>query len=475
MRTASPGRLYACLTAAASRKGSARSIYGPENTLSRRGLLTRADRRARELQGLGIGQGDLVALSLGNTTDLVVMLLSCSKLGAIAVPLDPGRGERLVARTAQRLPLRAVVRRPRGLLAPTPDYGEGYRFTARRRLTGSRLALDVLHPPAACLDGWSPPPGAELVTEARGLTGAPRDLVRTGEQLLAQGTAVAEAMGLHPGARLLCTQPLVVPRLFEPVVLGWLASEAQLVMAEGSLVDAVLPRLPHLERLVVVDALRELLALARAARARTAPLPLTPVVAQARADLAVLQAIAPSFTEPPRQLLQLEELGLVAHRGLDRGGAFHAAAGVTLRPGAAMQIGGHELLASLPHPVHLRPPVPPTEPGALADDPFRHTGYAARFGPGDALLEVLGRDDGLVDLDGRRACLDHLEVALLAHRRLTWVHAHHELDPDGDAWLWVEYRATGRTPVDDLEEHAIGRLPPFMVPRRFERLDDTSD
>jgi hypothetical protein len=34
----------------------------------------------------------------------------------------------------------------------------------------------------------------------------------------------------------------------------------------------------------------------------------------------------------------------------------------------------------------------------------------------------------------------------------------------------LEFKATGETEVDDIEEHAVGHLPPFMVPRTFERI-----
>jgi len=83
--------MYARLAAAVASKGTARSVHGPESTLSRHGLLLRADKRARELQALGVGAGELVALSLGNVAELVVMLLACSKLGAVAVPVDPAQ------------------------------------------------------------------------------------------------------------------------------------------------------------------------------------------------------------------------------------------------------------------------------------------------------------------------------------------------------------------------------------------------
>jgi acyl-CoA synthetase (AMP-forming)/AMP-acid ligase II len=134
-----------------------------------------------------------------------------------------------------------------------------------------------------------------------------------------------------------------------------------------------------------------------------------------------------------------------------------------------MQAGGQEVLVHTPQVAAGHPPIPATEPGSLADPPWRHCGYAGRFSRDGRLCEILGRDDGLLHLEGRRACLDHVEEVLLTHRRLTWVHALPHTDPDGDAWLTVEYRATGQTPVDDLRDHAIGRLPPFMVPRHFER------
>jgi acyl-CoA synthetase (AMP-forming)/AMP-acid ligase II len=472
MSTAPSGHMYARLAAAVASKGTARSVHGPESTLSRHGLLIRADKRARELQALGVGKGDPVALSLGNVAELVVMLLSCSKLGAIAVPVDPAHGERLVRETAGRLPLRAVVRRPRGLEAASPDYGDGYGCRSRRRLSGSLLAVDVLEPPPALCDAVVLPSDAELVMEARGIGGVVRDVFRTGAHLQAVGEAAAAALQLHAGARLLCAQPLIVPRFFDPVILGWLASEAQLVMAEGPAADAVLPLASHHEDLVVVDSVRQLLELSRALKARGTTLGLTPVTPQATVPLGTGRALGQTLTQPARQLLLLEEIGVLAHRVLQRGAAFEPAQGVSLGPGAPMEVGGHEVLVHTAQVATCRPPIPDTEPGSVAEAPWRHTGYAGRFGKEGQLLEVLGRDDGLVNLEGRRACLDNVEEVMLGHPRLTWVRAHVQTDADGDPSLWVEYRATGQTALPDLEEHAIGRLPPFMVPRRFERLGD---
>jgi len=172
-----------------------------------------------------------------------------------------------------------------------------------------------------------------------------------------------------------------------------------------------------------------------------------------------------------RQLLLLEEMGVLAWRLMERGEEFVAAEGVQLRAGAAMQVGGHEVLAKSPQLGVTLPEIPGGQPGAAATDGFHHTGYAGRFGKDGVLVEIAGRDDGLVNLEGRRACLDSIEEAMLLHRRLTWARATWVHGSDGDPSVHLEYRATGGTAVDDIEEHAVGHLPPFMVPREFQRVE----
>lgn len=476
-----PGHMYRRLQEAVSHRGSARSVYGQDTTLSRRGLLTRADRRARELIGLGVGAGDLVALSMGNVVDLLVLLLATSKLGAAAAVVDPANGDRSLLELTERLPVRAVVRRPRGATLSTTsrasagsgttgtmDYGDTANVTSRRRLASSLLSVDVLEPQG---DRPALPKGAEVVVEARGIGGVLRYVTVDGAALEVAGKASVSALDLDEGARLLTAQPLTVPRFFLPVVLGWLASEAQLVMAEGPAVSSVLPLARAHERLVVVESVRQLLEMARAIKTAGAPVSLRPVIVQSSAASGLGRRLKAAFGDPGRQLLLLEELGVIAHRPLTRGSAFAPADGVSLCAGAAMETGGHEVLAQTPHEVSSVPQIPETHPGALADPPFRHTGYAGRFSKTGALTEILGRDDGLVGLEGRRACLDQIEEAMLAHRRLTWVRAFVKRT-DGESELHVEYRATGQTEVEDLEEHAIGELPPHMVPRSLVRLEE---
>jgi acyl-CoA synthetase (AMP-forming)/AMP-acid ligase II len=465
----SPGFFYQRLAEAVASSGSPRSVYSQDTTLSRRGLLTRGDRRARELTALGVSAGDIVALSMGNVVELLVMLIATSKLGAVAMPVDPANGDRMLLDATSRLRVRAVVRRPRGSETEALDYPDGYRVTSRKRLSGSLLTVDGLEPPDDLED--VSPPEAELVLEAGGIGGTMRSTFFDAPALLEIGKAAVEALELDPGSRLLCAQPLVVPRFFGPVVLGWLASEAQLVMAEGPALNSVLPIARSYDKLVVFDSVRQFVELARGLRSTSSSLTLTPVIGEATVSVGFGRAMEQVFGERPRQLLLLEECGVLASRVMARGEKFEAPTGVELAPGDAMTVGGHEVLVRYTHPGFTTPEIPAGEPGSTADDGFLHTGYAGRWSKTKQLTEVIGRDDGLVNLEGRRACLDRIEDAILDHRRVTWVRALLDYTEDGEPEVSVEYVATGQTEVEDIEEHAIALLPPFMIPRRFDRLE----
>jgi hypothetical protein len=351
-----------------------------------------------------------------------------------------------------------------------PEYPQGYEVRSRKRLSGSLLTIDVLEPPQD-LPGADIPPGTELVLETRSSDGTMRDVVRSGDHLRAICDAAMTTLELDPGTRLVCAQPFTVPRFFDPVVIGWLGSEAQLVMGEGPVLETVLPTVATAENVVVVDSVRQFLELGRSLRASGSKARMTPVIPQSTVPLGFGRTMKQAFGRSPRQLLLLEEIGILASRLMQRGETFAPATGVELRAGAAMEVGGREVLARSPQACGTAPPPAAGEPGALADDDgWRHTGYAGKFGKQGALQEILGRDDGVVNLEGRRACLDSIEESMLEHRRITWVRAELEHTGDGDPQVRLEYRATGETDVDDIEEHAVGHLPPFMVPRSFARL-----
>lgn len=72
---------------------SAVAISAPDETIDYRTLNDRADRMAERLRSCGTGAGDRVAIALGRSPDLVVAMLSASKIGAAYVPVDPSYPE----------------------------------------------------------------------------------------------------------------------------------------------------------------------------------------------------------------------------------------------------------------------------------------------------------------------------------------------------------------------------------------------
>jgi len=471
MSSPGAGQIYRWLDEAVPRGGSQRSLDSQDTTLSRRGLLIRADKRARELAGLKIGAGDIVALSMGNVAEFVILLLAVSKLGAIAMPVDPANGDRSLLAVATRLPVRAVLRRPRGLENSPLEYPEGYKLLARRKLSGSLLEIDTLETPDE-LRQHGLPGDTEYICETAGADGEVHDVIRSGAHLRWIGENAAQMLDLSAGTHLACAQAFTIPRFFDPVILGWLASEARLIMADNPTLESVLPPLGTYERLVVVDLLYSLQNAARALKAAGAARDLLAVIPQATIATAHGRPLRQVFGENPRQLLLLEEIGILGVRAMHRGERFEPAPGIELRPGDAHD-GGHEVLFRARLPVLTRPPLPFGEPGGPVEgaEGWHHSGYLGHFGAHGALGEVPGRTDSLVNLEGRRASLRTIEGAMLRHRRITTAEAIVEYDVDGNPYVHLQYRATGSTPLDDLDEFMVDSLPPYMVPREATRLD----
>ncbi|MEE9386951.1 MAG: AMP-binding protein [Nannocystaceae bacterium] len=465
--TQSSGQIYEWLRVAVAERGAQRSIYTPETTLTRRGLLTRADRRATDFRGMGIEAGDVVAVSLGNSAEYLVMLLALSKLGAISMPVDPANGDRVLCEALARIPTRAVVRRPRGQESAQIEYPPQYNLRSSRRLPGSMTSIDLLETASR----HELPGDTQLLVAAIAGDTVTRDVVRTGSQLVAIGKAAAELMGLDADCRLLCIEPLTSPRFFDPVLLGWLASPAQLAMSDGGGLEAGLALTRTASRVVVVNAIRGFLELARAAARNGDQVPIVPVIPEATVPIDASLPCKRSFGREPIQLLQLEECGLIAGRAMIKGERFTVPKHVQIEAGHPLG-DGQEILMHGPQCGQVVPEPPPGQPNTPVEGrpEWRHTGYVGRFS-GRRLRSVLGRQDGLVNIEGRRASIAVIRDRMLEHRRITAAQPSIEYTRDGDPVLTLRYHATGHTDVDDIEEHAIGHLAPYMVPRVFTRVD----
>jgi acyl-CoA synthetase (AMP-forming)/AMP-acid ligase II len=403
---------------------------------------------------------------MGNVPELIILILACSKLGAVAMPVDATMGDRSLREASARRPLQAMLRRPRGPETPPPDYAH-HEIRGRKKLSGTLLAIDLLTP--GDHPGTPLPDGTELVREVQGIGGVLRDQALGAADLTRLMDASRTALGLDDGPRVLCSHPLTVSAFFDAVLPGWLASDAQLVLAETAELQTALAGAGGSGPMVVVDTLRGLGNLARSMKGVGPNPDLRPVALDARLPKGVHRILADVSPHPTVQVLQLDELGPLASRPAGQK-TFDPLPDVELAAGASMDVGGHELLVRLPRTPVVIPALPDDDPATPADDDgYLHTGFAARFDRQGAFTEILGRDDGLVWLEGRRACLDAIEETMLAHRRVTWARADVKDDAHGAPEVILEYCATGDTAVEDIEEHAIASLAPFMVPRGFTR------
>ncbi|KAK1750204.1 hypothetical protein QBC47DRAFT_426243 [Echria macrotheca] len=80
-----------------------------ETRLSYEGLDLVSNTLARSLRSLGVGKGDRVAVSLGNSAEFAALTYAIFKLGAILVPLNPGFNAKQVTAALNHLGVRLLI------------------------------------------------------------------------------------------------------------------------------------------------------------------------------------------------------------------------------------------------------------------------------------------------------------------------------------------------------------------------------
>jgi len=184
---AAPATLAALVEAAVDRWPGAPALSGPEETLSFAQLEVRANRLAHRLLARGTGPGDLVALVLPRSAEMIVAQLATAKAGAAYLPVDPGYPQERIALmlrdAAPALTLDAAE--IQGLLDAEEGSAPGHRPTDRDR--GRPLDLDD---PA-------------YVIYTSGSTGTPKGVVITHRGLAGFAAAEADHYQVRPGDRVL--------------------------------------------------------------------------------------------------------------------------------------------------------------------------------------------------------------------------------------------------------------------------------
>ena len=399
---------------AAGKQPDRAAIEGPERTLTYSELSAAAIGAAGALQRRGVQPEDRVALALPSVEEFAVALHGCLLAGAVAVPID---------------------------LRMTADERAARMAGAREVVSEAPGSAPFAGTPAG--DGDPP----VTVMHTSGTTAAPKPVVLTRGNWMANALGSAVALGLDSAERWLCPMPLThVGGLSIPIRSSIYATTA---VVHGRFdTAAVLEELMSPERRITLVSL----------------------VATMLSRL-----LDAGLCDPPTLRLVLLGGGPIPTALLERA----AAAGVPVAPSYGLtetcsQLatfgwplpGGEVQLAADGEVLAAGPMV---SAGALADDGWLHTGDLGRFDERGRLV-ITGRKADTIVTGGENVAPVEVEDVLLSHSAVADAAVHGREDSE-----WGEAVVAAVVPVagiavspDELRAHCAARLAGFKVPKRFE-------
>ncbi|WP_129292551.1 non-ribosomal peptide synthetase [Streptomyces lydicus] len=225
--------LAALVEAAVDRWPDAQAVTAPELSLSFAQLEARANRLAHHLLTLGTGPGDLVALVLPRSADMVVAQLATAKTGAAYLPVDPGYpAERIAVMLRDAAPAVTLeAAEVHDLLAAGDDTAPAPRPTDRDRVR----PLDLDDP--------------AYVIYTSGSTGTPKGVVVTHRGLAAFAAAEADHYRVRPGDRVLAFATPSFDASVLELCMALPAGAALVVPPPGPLLGAQLAEVLRAERI----------------------------------------------------------------------------------------------------------------------------------------------------------------------------------------------------------------------------------
>jgi amino acid adenylation domain-containing protein len=468
------------------RTPGAAAVVFEDETLSYAEVNARANRLAHHLRSLGVGPDARVGICVERSPAMVVGLLAVLKAGGAYVPLDPDYpADRLAYMLADSAPVAVLVQthlRDRVERADVPV-----------------IELDAAAPAWASLPATDPRQGGltpdqlAYVIYTSGSTGRPKGVRVSHESLAATMAVAGDAFGFGAGDH--------VPSLASFAFDIWLF-EALLPLLRGGTVQLV-------ARDRVLDVPRLVEDLARCTALHAVPALMRGIVAEVRATpegvLGTLRhafvggdAVAPDLLEEMRIAFPAAEIHVLygpteaaiicaSHRL----GGEAAARQMLGRPlgNAALYVvepGGRVAPVGVPGELCLGGASVARDylgrPGLTAErfvpDPFAgqpgarlyRTGDRVRWLP-DGSLEFLGRTDHQVKVRGFRIEPGEIEARLAEHAGVRAAVVLVREDAPGEKRL-VAYVAGDETAgADVLRAHLSERLPEYMVPAAYVRLE----
>ena len=384
---------------------------------------------ARRVAAAGVGRGDRVALTAHPTAASVVLLHALTKLGAVAVPLDPRAPapavDRLLERVAPRLVVADAAELTSGADAPDADLGGDFDTDA-----------------------------VQCVIHTSGTAGDPTAVELTYGNHLWSAIGAGVRIGVAPTDRWLCCMPLHhigglsivlrcalyrIPMVLEPFEP---AAVSAVIEREGVTLVSLVPTM--LTRLLDAGApLADLRCAVIGGGAAPAPL-----VARA---LAAGAPVAPTYglTEAASQVATMPP-GEVGQR-----------------PGSSgPPILGTELRIDGEGRICVRGPT--VGPGLAGADGWLVTGDLGRIDD-EGYLYVSGRVDDVIVTGGKNVSPEEVEQVLLEHPGVADAAVHGRADPDWQEAVVASVVVTegGELSEEDLRGFCRERIAPHMVPKAF--------
>ncbi|HEU0078807.1 MAG TPA: amino acid adenylation domain-containing protein, partial [Longimicrobiaceae bacterium] len=454
-------------------------------------LNRRANRLAHHLRSFGVGPEVRVAIALERGLELIVAMLGVLKAGGAYVPLDP-------AYPAERLGYMLHDSAPAVLLAQASSAGRfaGARVpvVARDRAASGWEGRPETHPERT---GVTPDHLVYLIYTS-GSTGQPKGVMNVHRNLVNRLASIQAAWRLEPGESVLQTASLSFDvsayEILWPLSLG---GRIVLARADGSREPAYLVEVIRSERIGTVSFVPSLLRLflEQPEVERCTTLVRCPCGGEALPSALVRQfhgrlpwARLYNRYGPTEAATAVTGLCRVPEEGEDGTGSVPIG-----RPGANTRVyvldaGGEPVPVGVAGELYIggagvgRGYLGRAELTAerFVADPFGgepgarlyRTGDLARW-RSDGSIEFLGRNDAQVKVRGYRVEPGEIEARLAEHEAVREVVVLVREDAPGDPRL-VAYHVTDDgqpVEVERLREHLRARLPEYMVPAAYVRLE----
>ena len=411
------------VTLAARERPDQIAVEAPDGALTYAELDAAADRCARRLAALGVGEWSRVATTLPPSRAFCELLHALPRLGAALVPLNtrlPVAEQRVQAHTA------------------------GALFTVDRPLDGMEAEVDLRRE--------SVPAAVHSVLFTSGTAGSPRPVALTVANHEASAAASAAAVGIGPSDRWLCPLP--------PFHVGGLAILVRCARAQAT---AVLH--DRFSAAGAIDALES----HGITLASLVPTMLTRLRDAGLGPLPALRSLILGGGRIPADLLDWARDAGIPVR-CTYGMTETCSQVVVTDPWepAGPPVRGAELRTAEGGEILVRGGM--VSLGALDPDGWLHTGDSGRIDR-HGRLHVEGRIGELINTGGEKVAPATVEAVLVAHPAVADAAVAGVADPEwGEA---VTAYVVERTPVSDYDllSFCRERLAGFQVPKRIERVE----